>query len=214
MRQQFSLGIKHQLFNNEVRKRRLVLGLTQIQLAELCGIGKGTLAHIETFRAYPSVERATKIAKVLGSTVNQLFPRWIETFKDKRTSIITEHLLTERMLDHPELKLLPAETGNIEEVETAIDKDILKSKLNSVLETLSLREKKVLVLRFGLDENITESELKRLNGGVQSSHQGKTLEEVGNIFGVTRDRIRQIENQALRKLRHPSRAKLLKDFLR
>ena len=74
--------------------------------------------------------------------------------------------------------------------------EILKEEIKSVLETLQEREQEVLELRFGLIDG--------------TSH---TLEEVGKRFNVTRERIRQIEAKALRKLRHPSRAKKLKDFL-
>ena len=73
---------------------------------------------------------------------------------------------------------------------------LLKEQLGNVLDTLTPREKKVLILRFGL-----------LDG------RSRTLEEVGKEFNVTRERIRQIEAKALRKLRHPSRSKKLKDFL-
>ncbi|MCR5428021.1 MAG: RNA polymerase sigma factor RpoD [Lachnospiraceae bacterium] len=73
---------------------------------------------------------------------------------------------------------------------------ILREELLKVLETLTEREQKVLRLRFGLDDGRT-----------------RTLEEVGKEFNVTRERIRQIEAKALRKLRHPSRSKKLKDFL-
>ena len=73
---------------------------------------------------------------------------------------------------------------------------LLKEQLGAVLETLSEREAKVLRLRFGLDDG-----------------RARTLEEVGKEFDVTRDRIRQIEAKALRKLSHPSRSKKLKDFL-
>ena len=73
---------------------------------------------------------------------------------------------------------------------------LLKEQLGAVLETLSEREAKVLRLRFGLDDGCA-----------------RTLEEVGKEFDVTRERIRQIEAKALRKLRHPSRSKKLKDFL-
>jgi RNA polymerase primary sigma factor len=72
---------------------------------------------------------------------------------------------------------------------------LLKEKMADVLKNLTERERKVLVLRFGLEDG----------------HQ-RTLEEVGQEFGVTRERIRQIEAKALRKLRHPSRGKALKDY--
>lgn len=74
--------------------------------------------------------------------------------------------------------------------------EMLKEQLENVLDQLTDREENVLRLRFGLDDGRT-----------------RTLEEVGKVFGVTRERIRQIEAKALRKLRHPSRSKQLKDFL-
>lgn len=74
--------------------------------------------------------------------------------------------------------------------------EMMKKQLENVLDTLTDREENVLRLRFGLDDGRT-----------------RTLEEVGKVFGVTRERIRQIEAKALRKLRHPSRSKQLKDFL-
>ncbi|MBS7176397.1 MAG: sigma-70 family RNA polymerase sigma factor, partial [Clostridiales bacterium] len=73
---------------------------------------------------------------------------------------------------------------------------LLKEQLSEVLGTLTEREEKVLRLRFGLEDG-----------------RSRTLEEVGKEFDVTRERIRQIEAKALRKLRHPSRSKKLKDFI-
>lgn len=75
-------------------------------------------------------------------------------------------------------------------------RELLKEQVNQVLSTLTEREKKVLELRFGLDDG-----------------RSRTLEEVGKEFKVTRERIRQIEAKALRKLRHPSRGNKLKDYL-
>ena len=78
----------------------------------------------------------------------------------------------------------------------AASQTLLKEQLADVLKTLTPREEKVLRLRFGLEDG-----------------RPRTLEEVGKEFNVTRERIRQIEAKALRKLRHPSRSKKLKDFL-
>jgi RNA polymerase primary sigma factor len=77
-----------------------------------------------------------------------------------------------------------------------VSRELLKDALNKVLDTLSPREKKVLIMRFGLEDG-----------------KPKTLEEVGREFKVTRERIRQIEAKAIRKLKHPTRARKLKDFL-
>jgi len=78
----------------------------------------------------------------------------------------------------------------------AASRELLKAQLNAVLKELSDRERRVLMLRFGLEDG-----------------RARTLEEVGKEFNVTRERIRQIEAKALRKLRHPSRSRKLKDYL-
>ncbi|WP_018658824.1 RNA polymerase sigma factor RpoD [Allofustis seminis] len=88
------------------------------------------------------------------------------------------------------------EDGEAIDPEDNASYELLKDELEDVLETLTDREENVLRLRFGLDDG-----------------RQRTLEEVGTVFGVTRERIRQIEAKALRKLRHPSRSKQLKDFL-
>ncbi|MDI7275312.1 MAG: RNA polymerase sigma factor RpoD [Anaerolineae bacterium] len=78
----------------------------------------------------------------------------------------------------------------------AASRQLLKEQMQDILDSLSTRERRVLQLRFGLEDG-----------------QSRTLEEVGRKFGVTRERIRQIEAKALRKLRHPTRSRKLKDYL-
>ncbi len=89
---------------------------------------------------------------------------------------------------------IPDET-NMSPEDFAIN-ELLKDEISDVLLTLTEREEKVIRLRFGLEDG-----------------RPRTLEEVGQLFGVTRERIRQIEAKALRKLRHPSRSRKLKDYL-
>jgi len=83
------------------------------------------------------------------------------------------------------------------EPSSTVSKNLLKEQLDSVLDTLTDREKRILELRFGIEDG-----------------RPRTLEEVGKEFGVTRERIRQIEAKALRKLRHPTRSKKLKGFVK
>jgi RNA polymerase primary sigma factor len=78
----------------------------------------------------------------------------------------------------------------------AASQQMLKEQMERVLGQLSERERKVLELRFGLEDG-----------------RARTLEEVGKAFGVTRERIRQIEAKALRKLRHPTKSRQLRDYL-
>ena len=88
------------------------------------------------------------------------------------------------------------EDENSPEPSAAASKMLLQEQLDEVMDSLTDREKRVLELRFGIEDG-----------------RSRTLEEVGKEFGVTRERIRQIEAKALRKLRHPSRSKMLKDYL-
>ena len=80
--------------------------------------------------------------------------------------------------------------------ERLAERSLLKRQVDEVLQTLTPREERVIRLRFGIDDGFH-----------------RTLEEVGNIFNVTRERIRQIEDKALRKLRHPTRASILQEFI-
>lgn len=185
----FSVGIRHQMFNNEVRKRRLELGLTQEQLAIRIGSNKSLLSQIETFKRYPSETEATLLSNILGSDKTKLFPEWLRELRGVR-SVVTEHLVTERLLDHPEINYLPGENG-IEQFEDTLreqEQTQRIEKLREALDTISEKEQRVLKLRYGLEDG-----------------KERTLTEVGEVLGISGSRIRQIEQKAFRRLKHPSR---------
>ena len=130
-----------------------------------------------------------EIAKKLNVTVDKVR----EVYKISQDPVSLETPIGEEDDSHLGDFIKDERTMSPEEYATV---EMLKEELTNVLLTLTDREEKVLRLRFGLDDG-----------------QCRTLEEVGQIFGVTRERIRQIEAKALRKLRHPSRSRKLKDFL-
>ncbi|HAN09898.1 MAG TPA: RNA polymerase sigma factor RpoD [Clostridiales bacterium] len=133
--------------------------------------------------------RTEEIAKEMGMSVDKV----LEIMKMSQEPVSLETPIGEEEDSHlgdfiPDDNIpLPANSASF---------SMLKEQLGDVLNTLTEREEKVLRLRFGLDDG-----------------KARTLEEVGKEFDVTRERIRQIEAKALRKLRHPSRSKKLKDYL-
>ena len=130
-----------------------------------------------------------EIAKKLGISIDKVR----EVYKISQDPVSLETPIGEEDDSHLGDFIKDERTMGPEEYATV---EMLKEELSGVLSTLTEREEKVLRLRFGLNDG-----------------QCRTLEEVGQIFGVTRERIRQIEAKALRKLIHPSRSRKLKDFL-
>lgn len=137
-------------------------------------------------------ERIKEMAEELGTTEDDI----------KKLMAIQNNFLRNVSLDTPVgedgdttmLDVLPVETEI--SVEDEVIKHCLKNQITNVFETLTVREQKVLNLRFGLTDG-----------------RARTLEEIGGLFGVTRERIRQIEEKALKKLRHPYRSRKFVDFL-
>ena len=130
-----------------------------------------------------------EIAKKMGTSVEKVR----EIYKISQDPVSLETPIGEE--DDSHLGDFIKDERNLSPEEFATN-EMLKEEISQVLETLTEREEKVIRLRFGLEDG-----------------KPRTLEEVGQMFGVTRERIRQIEAKALRKLRHPSRSRKLRDYM-
>ena len=130
-----------------------------------------------------------ELAKKMGISVDKIR----EIYKISQEPVSLETPIGEE--DDSHLGDFIKDERNVSPEEYATN-EMLKDEISEVLLTLTEREEKVIKLRFGLEDG-----------------KSRTLEEVGQMFGVTRERIRQIEAKALRKLRHPSRSKKLKDYM-
>jgi len=168
---------------------------TQKYLSLLTGISSSQIGHIETLRTIPSQQARGEICSALELSEDYLFPTSLmEALREgsfgHRVVELEENQLQQLPRSHPPMI---TQDGTLE-VEMTLD---LKKEFADVLSSLTTREQKVLSLRYGL-------------GG----DSPKTLEEVGLVFDRTREAIRVVEQKALRKLRHPSRSRRLKEYLR
>lgn len=213
----FALGIKKQIFNNEIRKRRLALGMNQKDFAKAIGISFSILHDFETFKRYPKVhywksksnkehtsdvymEAGLKLVKYLNVPFEILFPEWLSEYEVKTSIIESEIKITTKQLDSPEILQLTDPRS----LDDWVDKKLLRKQVKEELETLSEREKQVLEIRYGLNGNMPHT--LRETGQILKNKTTKKL-------GISTERMRQIEAKALRKLRHPSRADKLKFYV-
>ena len=172
--------------------------LTQLDMVRIVGIPLYRLQSIENLRLMPIEDDMIKIACVLERPIDYLFPEpllsavKVGVFSCRKVEMAAPEVIS--LTKAQRLRLLS--DGGLETVVEKIDTELLAQRMAEVLETLSPREQLVIKRRFGLDGN-----------------GARTLEDVGSELGVTRERIRQIEDKAFRKLRHPSRSRRLKDYL-
>lgn len=207
----FTFGIRHIAYNSELRKQRELKELSQKELSILLGFHPQTIGIIEGMRIKPTEKQKKKIADFFNINIYTLFPKWMEEFVLEKSSFSTEHVITERLLPNIVGNLLT--DGSIKDTEDSIDQNILHNKVKEVLKTLNGRESKILRERFGIDTEVTEKEKKRLEDNTIINGRPKTLDEVAAEFGVHKERIRQIEARAIRKLRRSPRIKKLEEFL-
>jgi len=187
-------------YNARLIDCRKKMGLKQRELANYLGVSVTTVGHVETLRIIPSENIMDEFASFFNVDRDYLFP-------DELIEAMREGVFDQRVVDLQEKHLVRLTEARMEgllpqgiteeEAIDAMDRELfLKKGLSEVLKTLTPREQRVLELRFGLEDG-----------------RSRTLEEVGKEFNVGRGRIQQIEAKALRRLRHPSRSRRLKDYL-
>lgn len=185
----FRLGVKTRFFNynleSALSEKQKALGVPRYQLCKLMGVNYQTLARYLSLKNYPSEKILLKISSFLVKPPDHLFP---------------DHLKEVRLKRQPEPLALTAEDwtalGYMQPVADpgeALEHEELTALVRQTLKTLTAREAKVIALRFGIEEE-----------------RAYTMEEVAEEYGLTRARIYQIERNALRKLRHPSRSRELR----
>jgi DNA-binding XRE family transcriptional regulator len=198
--------VKFRLSMSNVRmaEARKLKGFTQKVLADLVGVNVTTINSVECLRIVPTEPLRQEIADALSASVNYLFPQKLMeslqsgVFNGIKTMCIGEAQL-ERLTTCVLHRALPPVT--MDDFDKGIDLEILSKKVNSIFkkmvakEIITPREEKIIRDRFGFDGDC------------------KTQKEVGDDFGVTRERVYQVEAKVLRKMRHPSRSQKLKEFL-
>lgn len=192
--EQFAVGVRASAYNWRMRQARFAKGWTQKDLAMVVGVNPSAITAVETLRR--SYRRSTpitsellqEIADALEEPIETLFPHWVPSHK-VRQAVSGDVALTLSSL------ALIGDASDVDLIRTTLQGQ-LQQAISRALDTLLPIERKVLDLRFGITDR-----------------KSRTLEEVGQEFNFTRERIRQIEAKALRKLRHPSRSRVLQEFI-
>ncbi len=187
------IGIKAIPYNLAMRQARREANLTQGQLSEMTGIHPSQISGIERLCQPVNERQATEIALVLGYDIDYLFPLETRQFRSVQTRSI-EFVTIVESLDA--LPLEELETLCLPNPERVFESKELTEMIRTTVKTLPLREQAILNYKFGLD-----------------GQEPMTLEAIGDKMGITRERIRQIQDRAMRRLRHPGRSRDLRIFL-
>lgn len=184
-------------YNKALRKGRKDKGLSQYDLRDIVQdmIGRPmrhAISDYETLKAYPDPTEARAIADVLEVPIEVLFPARLENIRQKRAwQEISPEMLS--ISEQRRFLVLPKELAP----EESVEKSALAGEIESVLAYLTTRQRLVLEMRFGL-------------GKFKKVH---TLGEVGDVLGVTKERVRQIEGKALMRIRNPRLTRRLHGFI-
>ena len=191
----FGIRLEARLKNAALVRAREQIKLPAVEVAKEIGIPYNSYLFYESMKKYPSKEAQEKICNFYRKRgvfllEEDVFPEELKQITSKKYKIereIPRHKLIS--LNDVSQRLLPY----AKDIEKTVYEQQMDEELDNVLKTLTEREEKVIRLKFGFDDGYP-----------------RTLEEIGQIFNVTPERIRQIESKALRKLRHPSRGGILK----
>ncbi len=174
------IGIEARAFNATIRNRRKELGLTQAGLAAKAGVGRGTVAQLETLRQTTVTPSARRVLNVLGLT-EDASPRWLAALELYGTRRV-ERSVTAEMIGAPTyLELPPGDP--IVDPEEDYTANAERERIRDALDILTARERYVISKRYGLDD------------------EPQTLERIAQDLGITSARVQQIEIKALVKLR-------------
>ena len=180
-------GLRIIPFNHKMRDARKRLGMTQADVARLIGKSQAIVSSIERWHV-SDIETMEDIACVLGLSVHDLIPEGL-TRKQRQLIGSFEIVMEVESLD----AIDAAEATYL--LEERIGQSQAAEAIREQLDTLPSAQRKVIELRFGL------------------GNKKHTLDEAAYVLGITRERVRQIEACALRKLRHPSRSQILREYL-
>jgi RNA polymerase sigma factor (sigma-70 family) len=199
----FEIAVKARAKHGLIFKYMTEHGLTWLEMAEKIGISTGTFSKIIHFRwapteNYQNKKVVEKLCNFFHCDLEDILPNELAR-QIKNNSDIAE-LLQEEQTVYKEIDVEYLGYDEIPQNLLAYEEDFskqidLRETIKKVLQTLTLREGEVIKMRFGIGDGV-----------------GHTLEEVGAEFGVTRERIRGIEAKAIRKLKHPARIKVLREF--
>jgi transcriptional regulator with XRE-family HTH domain len=169
------------------------LNWTQTDLAKKCGVSIGTISRIMLLKERPSQRLADVLQSVLGGAgvYIDVTQEWPESFRGLPHGAVVEQT---RDIDASQLDAYRCFYDSLEKEAVNEDRLLMRDRVRAALNTLDDREKQVIVARFGLDADTP-----------------MTLEDTGRKFRVTRERVRQMEAKAIRKLRHPRRMAIIKE---
>lgn len=182
--------------NTRLVDARKAKGVTQLEMSKTIEMSLSKLSRIENLKFVPPDADKAKIAAYLVQPIDYLFPDILmKAIEEGVFSHRDAQLAEPEIISLTEAQRLRLTYDGESEIIDQLERKLLSTQIDEVLETLSPREQKVIRLRFGFEG------------------RSLLLAEVGEKFHVTRERIRQIETKALRKLRHPAQSRKLVDYL-